>query len=281
MIKHAAIALAMLLAAGAVRAEDCPTDVPDDSGERRQLAKKWFSKGESAAHAGDDLAALKAYQCSNSFVPHGFTAYNIGQLAEKIGDLDLAIASYGQYLKMMPDAQDAEAVGARLDLLKERLAKVREGDKDTGPALDRLLAKSKEESFPESPVPEPAASPEPTTVEDVSAKKDVGMSYRTMGYITAGSGAALVLGGVLSNVLARGQMDTCDTEYKNGNQSAADSACSNAKPLAYLSYGLIAVGGAAVAAGVVLMFLPPREAADVAFDVLPEGGLSLRYAGRF
>jgi hypothetical protein len=118
-------------------------------------------------------------------------------------------------------------------------------------------------------------------VPDVVSERHQGMSYRTMGYITAGSGAVLVLGGAISNVLARGQMDTCNSEYRNDHQSAAESACSNAKALAYLSYGLFGVGGAALATGVVLMLLPPRETTDLALDVLPEGGLSLRYAGRF
>jgi hypothetical protein len=86
---------------------------------------------------------------------------------------------------------------------------------------------------------------------------------------------------VLSNVLARGQMDTCRSEYKKENQSAAESACSNATALAYLSYGLIGVGAAAVVTGAVLMFVRPSEASDVAVNVLPEGGLSLHWSGRF
>lgn len=282
MLKRAALALAVLLAAGSVRAEECPTEVPDDPGQQRQLAKKWFARGESAAQTGDDLAALKAYQCSLSFVLHGFTAYNVGQLAEKIGDLELAITSYGQYLTLLPDAKDADQIRTRVEVLKERLAKVQEGDKSTAPPLEKLSEKSKEESFPDPVAQWGAGPPMLPAVPDVVAEPHQGMSYRTMGYITAGSGAVLVLGGVLSNVLARGQMDTCNSEYRQGNQSAAESACSNAKPLAYLSYGLFGVGGAALATGVVLMFLPAREAtSDVTLDLRPEGGLSLRYAGRF
>jgi tetratricopeptide (TPR) repeat protein len=281
MIKRASIVLALLLVAGRVSAQECPADVPEDPGQRRQLAKKWFSKGESAAKAGDDLAALKAYQCSLSFVPHEFTAFNVGQLAEKIGDLDLAIASYEQYLSMVPDAADAKELSQRIDVLKERLAKAQAGDTSTGPPLDQLIGKSHQESFPEPVVqPKPAVA-EPTPVPSVSATSGR-PRMRTLGYITAGSGAVLVLGGVLSNLLARGQMDTCRSEYERKDQSAAELACSNAKPLAYLSYGLIGVGAAAVATGAVLMFLPARQASDeVALDVLPEGGLSLRYAGRF
>ena len=279
MIKRAAIALAVLLAAGSVRAEECPTEIPDDPGARRQLAKQWFAKGESAAHAGLDLEALKAYQCSLSFVPHQFTAYNVGQLAERIGDLDLAIASYEQYLSMVPDAKDAAEVSQRVEVLKERLAKVREEDASRDSPLERILEKPKEES-PSEPVVQAPVVP-PPTVPTVAAQQPESASRRTTGYITAGGGLVLVLGGVLSNVLARGQMDTCNSEYEQDHRSAAESACSNGKALAYLSYGLLGVGGAALATGVVLIFLPEQPATDVALGVLPEGGLSLHYGGRF
>ncbi len=279
MTRRAAMALAVLLAAGSVRAEDCPRDVPEDPAQKRHLAKKWFGKGESAAQAGNDLAALKAYQCSLAFVPHGFTAYNIGQLAEKIGDLDLAIEAYGQYLTLIPDAKDADDIRQRLQLLKERLAKVREGDKSPGIPLAELLEGPKNPPLPATA--ETPAPPEPTTVPGVTARKREPMSYRRMSYIIGGGGVVLALGGLVSNLLARDQMNTCNSEFQQNRRPAAESACSNAKPLAYLSYALFGVGGAAVATGLVFMFLPARPATDVALDVLPEGGLSLRYAGSF
>jgi hypothetical protein len=283
MIKRVATVLAVFLAASSVRAEECPRDAPEDSGLRRMLAKKWFSKGETEAKAGNDVAAMKAYQCSLMFVPHGFTAYNIGQLAEKTGDLEVAIASFGQYLLLVPDAKDAKEIGERVETLKDRLAKVRDSDKGLGgsgnePPLEHLMEKTQEESFPDAAmVPEP-----PTSESGVSSTTGHRQrNYRRIGWITAGGGAVLVLGGVLSNVLARGQMDTCRSEYKKGNQSAAESACSNATPLAYLSYGLIGVGAAAAVTGAVLMFVRPSEPDDVAVNVLPEGGLSLHWSGRF
>ena len=282
MIKRVAIALAVFLAAGSVRAEDCPTEAPDDAGLRRALAKKWFAKGESEAKAGDDVAALKAYQCSSLFVPHGFTAYNIGQIAEKVGDLEVAIASYGQYLLLVPDAKDAKEVSERVDALKDRLAKAR-GNVGVGASgssetpLDQLLDKPLEQPFPE-----PAADKPPVAEPAVTAKASrEPVNYRTLGWIGLGGGGALVLGGVLSNVLSRGQMDTCRSKYADKKQSEADTACSNAKALAYLSYGLFGVGGAAIAAGAALMFIHPSESSDVGLNVLPEGGLSLRWAGTF
>lgn len=279
MIKRVVIALVVVCAAGIARAQDCPTDVPADPGQRRHMAKKWFSKGASEAKAGNDIAAMKAYQCSLTFVPHAFTAYNVGQLAEKIGDLDAAITSYDQYLTLAPDAKDAKEIGDRVAVLKDRLAKVRMGDKSTEPPLDKLIEKTRDESFPEPPV-----TGKPTLTEvpgaELARSRQREAAYRTAAWITAGAGGFLLVGGVVSNVLARGQMDRCNSEYRDGHQSEAESACSNAKPLAYLSYGLLGVGAAAVATGAVLMFVHPG-ADNVALNVLPEGGLSLRWSGRY
>ena len=284
MIKRVAIAIAVFLAAGAVRAEDCPNEAPEDAGLRRMLAKKWFAKGETDARAGDDVAALKAYQCSLMFVPHGFTAYNIGQLAEKTGDLEVAIAGYGQYLLLMPGAKDAKEVGDRVDILKDRLAKVRGSESGltgaTGePPLEHLMAKPEPET-PLAPVTNPVVEL-PVTETATAQANSRAAKYRTAAWITTGSGAVLVLGGVLSNILARGQMDTCRSEYNQTHQSAAESACSNAKALAYMSYAFLGVGGAAVVAGTALFFIHPSESSELAVNPLPEGGLSLRYSGRF
>jgi tetratricopeptide (TPR) repeat protein len=279
MINRVAIALVVVCAPAAALAQDCPTAVPDDPGQRRQVAKRWFAKGESEAKGGNDLAALKAYQCSISFVPHAFTAYNIGQMAERIGDLDAAITSYDQYLMLAPDAKDAKEIGERVAVLKERLAKVRQGDKSNDKPLEKLLEKTRHEPFPES---ELAGRPTLTEVPgaDLALNQRRAAAYRTAAWITAGGGGLLLVGGVVTNLLARRQMDTCNAEYAQGNQSAAESACSNAKPLAYLSYGMLGVGTAAVVTGAVLRFTR-SDAESVALNLLPEGGLALRWSGRY
>jgi tetratricopeptide (TPR) repeat protein len=276
MIKRVAVALAVLLAAFAVRAEECPKDVPEDATERRALAKKWFAQGEAEARAGYDVEALKAYQCSMNFVPHGFTAYNVAQIAEKTGDLELAITAYGKYLLLVPDAKDATEVNERMDQLRDRLAKIKESEEKAKRAAEPTVSPKPPE--PKRMVLEPV---EPS--EDVSEQAGQRSFWRskTAGWIGVGTGGALLLGGVLSNFLARGQMDTCRSKYKEGEQSAAESACNNAKPLAYLSYSLIGVGAAVGVAGAVLLFMQPSADSEVAANVLPEGGLALRWSGRF
>jgi tetratricopeptide (TPR) repeat protein len=292
-IRIAIAFLSVLLAAGSVRAEDCPEDVPEDSAQRRAIAKKWFSIGEDAQKENDNVVALKAYQCSIKFVPHGFTAYNIAMIAERIGDLELAIASYNQYLLLAPDAKDTQEVNEKVEALKVRLAMARENAK----ARARLANATRTGS---------AITPPPhhrgtagatstgstgtgsgliTTIEDRDTTGDTSRrNYRTAAWITYGSGGVLLATGVLTNILARNKMDTCRSKYKANDQPAAETACSDARPLAYLSYVTLGLGAAAVVAGTVLILLPTDSSSDssnVSMNVLPEGGLALSWGGKF
>jgi tetratricopeptide (TPR) repeat protein len=275
-IRFALIATTVFLTASSVRAEVCPDNVPEDSVQRRAQAKKWFSNGEVASKQGDDVAALKAYQCSLKFVPHGFTAYNIAQVAERVGDLELAIASYNQYLLLVPEATDAQEVNERVESLKTRLAIAREKEKA------RARASAAEESR-RNAMAERARTQaqESKPAKSVDVETPSGSDYRLAAWIVYGGSGAVLVTGVILNILARNKMDTCNSKYNTaGGQSAAESACSSAKSLAYTSYALFGVGAAAAVVGTVLV-LHPTESSDVALNVLPEGGLSLGWGGRF
>jgi tetratricopeptide (TPR) repeat protein len=295
-IRFALVATSVLLTANSVRAEVCPDNIPEDGVERRALAKKWFSKGEVAAGQNDDIAALKAYQCSLRTVPHGFTAYNIAQVAERIGDLELAIASYNQYLLLVPEAKDAQEVNDKLESLKERLAMVRQkesammvtpvGGTSGGIAPSRAgdgVGTQDSQGYGSMTTPanrkttdDGDSKPDESVVADGSS----GSKYHTAAWIVYGGGGVLIVAGVLTNVLSRGKMETCRSKYTSGEVSAAESACSDAKPLAYMSYGLFGLGAVAAAVGTVLV-LRPTESSDVALSFLPEGGLSLGWRGKY
>jgi hypothetical protein len=90
------------------------------------------------------------------------------------------------------------------------------------------------------------------------------------------------VGGLITNLLARSKMNTCNSKYNAHPQdiSGAEAACSDAKPLAYMSYGLFGVGAAAAAVGTVLV-LRPTESSEVGVNLLPEGGLAFGWSGRY
>jgi tetratricopeptide (TPR) repeat protein len=277
-MRFVATALAVLLCAGPALAEECPDVVSEDSGVRRQQAKKWFTKGEDAIKSNDDLVALKAYQCSLKFVPHGFTAFNIAQIAERVGDLELAVASYNQYLLLVPDAKDMDDINRKVDGLKQRLARVKQQERAAKAPRPAVAPR------PVAPAPVVASAnqsaTQTTTTAEVSSTESSGPSFRTYAWISYGSAAALVLGGVITNLMSRSKMDTCREKYSQDDRVAADSACSDAKPLAYTSYVLFGLGGAAAALGTFFV-LRPTDSSEVAMSPLPEGGLALRWGGRF
>jgi tetratricopeptide (TPR) repeat protein len=299
-IRTAVVAVTVLLTASTVRAEVCPDNIPEDSATRRAQAKKWFTIGESAAGAGEDVAALKAYQCSLRFVSHGFTAYNIAQVAERVGDLELAIASYNQYLLLVPEAKDAQEVNERLESLKDRLAKARQREKAMAAMVAATVggpAKGIEPPRAAGGVVAVGAHDQGSTpaggsttdARDGKTTESVadetprsGSKYRTAAWIVYGGAGVMLVGGVIMNVLARGKMDTCNSKYNAipRDLSGAQSACSDAKPLAYMSYGFLGLGAAAVAVGTVLV-LRPTESSEVAVKPLPEGGLALGWGGRY
>jgi len=282
-IRFALVATIVALTAGTVRAEDCPSEIPEDSGVRRVQAKKWFSKGQTASEGGDDIAALKAYQCSLRYVSHGFTAYNIAQIAERIGDLEVAIASYSQYLLLVPDAKDGQEVNDKLTALKERLARAKQKEKEivaAAPVSSRETPAANNVP-PKAQVAQENVEKEPQPVESVS-EKPAGPNYRLAGWIVYGGAGVALVGGLITNLLSRSKMSTCRSKWNNGagSISEAEAACSDAKPLAYISYGMFGLGAAAVAVGTVLV-LRPTESSEVGMNLLPEGGLALGWSGRY
>lgn len=264
-IAYALASLAFLFATPDARAEDCPTVTPEDAIQRRQLAKSWFGSGDDLAKAGDYSGALRAYRCSLKLVPHGFTAYNVAQIAERTGDLESALSSYKQYLLLVPAARDADAVNARIAALRERLDKSRKVDRPPSAALSR----------------DPVGLVRNDSVGTRTVADSSGRAWVWGAYGTAG---ALVLGGVATNLLARSRMTACRSTYEQGGRTAiaayeAEPACDDGRRLTYTSYVFFGLGGVAAALGTYLL-LRPSSSSEVAMVPLPKGG-AVRWGRKF
>jgi len=275
-MRFALAVIAFVVAAGPIAAraaETCP-EVPDEEvALRRSLAKEWFAKAEEAEASGDKQAAIRRYACSLNLAPHPSTAYNLGTVAEKSGDLSMALDGFRTYLKLAPEATDRPAIETRIAALEARIAELR---KDIGP-------KTATQPAPEvSPVPAAPAPPAPAGPVPVSHP------HRTAGLVVGG-GAALALGaGIVLNVRARSKMSDCCSQWKTQMSSSALDTCDDAKPLAYTSYALFGVAGAAAVVGSVLILWTPETAgpSDEAPEVslapaLLPGGAALMASGHF
>jgi hypothetical protein len=271
--------IAFVVAAGPIAAraaETCP-EVPDEEvALRRSLAKEWFAKAEEAEAGGDKQAAIRRYTCSLNLAPHPSTAYNLGTVAEKSGDLSAALDGFRTYLKLAPEATDRPTIETRIAAIEARIAELR---KDIAPKKAPDVAPA-----PPPVVPPVVATPTPVPMAPPAATHP----HRTAGIVVAG-GAVVVLGtGLALNLVARSKMSDCFSQWKLKMSSSALDTCDAAKPFAYTSYALFGVGAAAAVVGGVLMLWTPEsggradDGPEVGFSpALLPGGAAFVASGRF
>lgn len=253
--------------------ESCPDPTSLSAATRRSRAAAWFAKAEEAAKAGDHLSATLDFACSMQLVPHAFTAFNLGRSAEHIGDLEMAIAAYEQYLQLAPDAADRREVSDKLAGLREKLETL-------APPPSNIIP-TEPEPTPAPAIPPPAEPPPTLTAaapQPPMAAHQKG--WKTAGWISLGSAVVFLAGGTATNLLARRQMDRCNSLYDTGDRPGAEDACAPAKPLAWTSYGLFAAGSAAAVAGALLLWLPQSPVNRVSL-ALASGGFGVNYRQRF
>jgi hypothetical protein len=110
----------------------------------------------------------------------------------------------------------------------------------------------------------------------------------TLEWIVGGASVAALLGGVVTNFIARAKMDTCRTDANNLQFAKANEECNAARPMAYTSYALLGVAAAGLALDTVLIILKRTGDGDsgdddsdtVGFLLVPGGG-GLTARGRF
>ncbi len=261
-----ALVLSVLVWAQSARADSCPDGSTLDKAQRRSQAEHWFSRGEQAIKDEQVLDALRAFQCSLRLIPHGFTAYNLGQIAERVGDLELAINAYEQYLLLTPGAADKAAIDAKLAGLRERMAKL---PPETPPTP--VIAPP---ASPPPQAPPPPAAPITPPDRPVAAATD---GLRMAGWVSLALGGALTTTAVVLNLGARDDMSDCRALYNTGDVVGSRASCNSAHQKAYASYALFGVGAAAGATALVLFLLPTSPATVAVTD----SGLSLAWRGRF
>ena len=278
-----------VLGASTVRAADCPATSPDRTDERRALAKEWFARAEAAENAGNDVEAVRAYACSMKMVAHAFTAFNLGRVAERSGDLELALKSYKAYLTLKSDAPDKDEVQAKITDLQAKILEVKETVAGGEPAAAEPPTAEEKPEVPAEPPKEKPEKPLPIEPPPAVAEQAAGGrgSSRLLVWVVGGVGVAALTTGIITNIVARSDMDTCNSKANGGYLASALSACNSAKPLAYTSYAMFGVAGAAaVVEGVLLYRVWSSGGGDSSDDTsvslgwLP-GGLSLSARGRF
>ena len=250
-----ALILLTLAAPAAALAQDCPTEIPASSRDRRALAKDWFGRAESAESSNNPIAAVKAYQCSLRIVPHAFTAFNLGRLAEKTGDLELALEAFTTYLQLAPEAQDRKDIEGKVSALNTRITALRNEQNPTAvgpvvtPPVNDPLSPTTNGGTTGSPLPDLRPTPpEPTSAVTATAPppEGPGLNLHPGVYVASGVAVASLVGGIVLNLQARDKMKECHSLAEK-DPAGADKACKAARPRAFTSYALFGVAAAAAA----------------------------------
>ena len=116
----AALALAALAPGAALGAPPAPGARP--AADQTPEAKARFKKGTDLYRQARYREAIAEFQAAYRLRPHGVLHFNIAQCHEKLGDIPAALASYHDYLREVPGAEDRETVQRAIANLEARLA---------------------------------------------------------------------------------------------------------------------------------------------------------------
>jgi tetratricopeptide (TPR) repeat protein len=91
----------------------------------RTAARRAFERGSRLYQQARYAEAAAAFEEAYRAVPNGVVLYNLGQCYEKLGELEKALSSYREYLRLVPKAEDREVVQTVIASLEGRLEALR------------------------------------------------------------------------------------------------------------------------------------------------------------
>jgi len=259
----------------------CP-DAPDDATQRRTLAGEFFQKGLARDEAGDFATATSYYACCFHIVPHPNTLYNLALSAEKAGDVRTAQRALERYITEAPGALNLEEAAALLAAVSRRVAELAPEE----PPQEMPAVGPTEPEAPVGPSTTPEFPEQPPVVAPATPADQGPPTLAIAGWTLLGGGAAIALaGGVAFGVLAGDETDI--VEGSAPGTPYVDIAPHLQKHDDYQTaeIAMLAVGGAVLAAGAVLLILDATsEKSEAEAVVVPSAGgesVGLVLAGRF
>ena len=192
------------------------------------LAKQYYVLGEKLYKRSDFKGAAVQFEKSYAHSKRPELLFNIAHCHESMGEFQLAIDHYERYLKS--DPENAAIVRARIKNLKRALQERRKPD----PA----------------PTPKPTPAPQP--------QPELARPYWIPGWVLVGTGAALCITGAALGAVAAGKAGELEDASRLGTRPDFSEYASTEDAGKGLELGQIvtlAVGGAALATGAVLLIL--------------------------
>jgi tetratricopeptide (TPR) repeat protein len=235
-----AFSLLLALAAQSVHAQE----VSDD-----ERARTHFEAGRSyyeQARYDDSAREFKeAFQLSG----RAALLLNLSQAYERGLHFDLAIAELEHYLQITPNAPDRKTLEERIARLKELQSRVGQPGAATEPAAQPAAAPAAQ------PAPAAAPAPAPATAPAAAEEHDSGLALP--GWILVGSGGGLLLGSVITGVIAHGKHSDLKKQCNENGicPASAQDDIDSGETMATVSTVLMGVGIVAAGVGVVLLVI--------------------------
>jgi tetratricopeptide (TPR) repeat protein len=254
-----------------------PAPAPPADSEKDRKAKELYEQGNTHYDLAEYDQAIDLFKQAYALSRRPTLLYNIAQAYRLKGDCEQALQVYKNYLRVDTNTQIRAKVESRI----EEMAACAKDPSRKPPAPEKE-AIQKDAGKPAVPpttttpplTPEPAPAPAPASESRGGTKKMIGL-------ITGGVGVALVGTGVYFSVQAGSKADdvssACTVAAPCDWGSDLASLESDGEAAERNALILYAVGGAAIAGGVVLYLLGASEAsaADaprVSFVPLRGGG---------
>jgi hypothetical protein len=239
------LVVALLWAAGsAAMAQEAGSD--DEARVHFRLGRAYYESGRFDEAAKEFEAA---YHHSNR--PQ--LLYNVFLAWRDAGRLRKAVASLEKFLELVPDAPERDALSARLVSMR-RLAENEPEESEDGTVAPSRPTAEAAEGEGDAETAESAAEGVEPIVADVSE----GKKRSPVPWIVMGSGAALMVGGAITGLLALKTKSDLDSACPEGGcppGSGFESDVSRGKTLALMTDVLMITGAVALGTGVALLFL--------------------------
>jgi tetratricopeptide (TPR) repeat protein len=263
------------------------------SAETKKRAKQYVDAALAAQEGGDFDQAVTLYQKAYDLIPHPLMLFNIGQAQRLAGRDEEALAAYQKYIAADPNGPKAKEAQGFIAEIQPRVAKARadKEERDRQAAEDEQKRKDAEAKAAEAEkkrkeAEDAAKQREEEDAAEAKAQHDRGTGgsgRKKLGLIVGGSGVAVAGAGAVFGVLAMKSWRDAKAVCGNTQMCANDADTMKANQLAddtrlrgNLSTILLGVGGAAIAAGIVLYVTAPSESStQQAVRITPsrDGGL--------
>lgn len=217
-------------------------------------AKRHYAEGTKAYEIGAYDEAIKEYGEAYRLIDDPALLYNLGQAHRLAGHTIEALRAYRMFLLKVPDSPYRGEVEERIGDLQRQSSQPR--------SLPPTPSEAKAPPVEAPPVeaPPPSASPSlapPAPAIDPLATAAARKKLIAGGVVT-GAGVAIAVGGIVCGVLAQNAGNSITHAAQSG-QAFDYSTFQAGKTDQALEIALLAVGGAAVIAGVTVMIVGKRQ----------------------